>query len=306
MAVKRSGGLGRGLDALFSDSSLTEEVAAEVDESEESSNDVQDGGIRYIKIEDINANSSQPRKSFDESSIDDLAESIKRHGLIQPIIVRPVNDMFEIVAGERRWRAAKRAELKTLPCIVRELSDRENMLLAIIENTQREDLNPVEEALAFEAMIKQYELTQEEVSKSVGKSRPYITNALRLLKLPEEVRQMLIDGRLTGGHARAIAGVEDEALQIQLAKLAADGGLSVRALEQMIAESPEKQKKKTNKPLKRVKSPEIISAENDLKQILGTKVSLPPTTGKGKIEISFYSQEELERLLEMLMSLRNF
>lgn len=306
MAVKRSGGLGRGLDALFSDSSLTEEVAAEVDESEESSDDVQDSGIRYIKIEDINANSSQPRKSFDESAIDDLAESIKRHGLIQPIIVRPVNDTFEIVAGERRWRAAKKAELKTLPCIVRELSDRENMLLAIIENTQREDLNPVEEALAFEAMIEQYELTQEEVSKSVGKSRPYITNALRLLKLPEEVRQMLIDGRLTGGHARAIAGVEDEALQIQLAKLAADGGLSVRTLEQMIAESPEKQKKKTNKPLKRVKSPEIISAENDLKQIFGTKVSLPPTTGKGKIEISFYSQEELERLLEMLMSLRNF
>ena len=305
MAVKRSGGLGRGLDALFSDSSITEEVAAEIDEPEESGDASHDGGIRYIKIEDIIANSSQPRKNFDESAIDELAGSIKLHGLIQPIIVRPANEKFEIVAGERRWRAAKKAELKTLPCIVRELSDRENMLLAIIENTQREDLNPVEEALAFDAMIKQYELTQEEVSKSVGKSRPYITNALRLLKLPDEVREMLIEGRLTGGHARAIAGVEDEAMQIQLAKLAADGGLSVRALEQMIAESPEKQKKKTAKPLKRTESPEIISAENELKQILGTKVSLPPTTGKGKIEISFYSQDELERILEMLMSLRN-
>lgn len=306
MAAKRSGGLGRGLDALFSDSSLTEEVTADVDEPEVNDETAADGGIRYIKIEDIKANSSQPRKAFDEASIEDLAESIKAHGLIQPVIVRPVNGSFEIVAGERRWRAAKKAELKTLPCIVRELSDRENMLLAIIENTQREDLNPVEEALAFDAMIKQYELTQEEVSKSVGKSRPYITNALRLLKLPEEVRQMLIDGKLTGGHARAIAGVENEAMQIQLAKLAVDGGLSVRTLEQMIAESPEKQKKKQPKSLKKAKSPEILSAENDLRQILGTKVSLPPTTGKGKIEISFYSQEELERLLEMLMSLRNF
>lgn len=305
MAVKRSGGLGRGLDALFSDSSLTEEVAAEIDELEDSGDAAPDGGIRYIKIEEIIANSSQPRKNFDEASIDDLAGSIKLHGLIQPIIVRPSGDKFEIVAGERRWRAANKAELKTLPCIVRDLSDRENMLLAIIENTQREDLNPIEEALAFDSMIKQYELTQDEVSKSVGKSRPYITNALRLLKLPEEVREMLVEGRLTGGHARAIAGVEDGAAQIQLAKLAADGGLSVRALEQMIAEFPEKQKKKTAKPLKRTKSPEILSAENELKQILGTKVSLPPTTGKGKIEISFYSQEELERILEMLMSLRN-
>lgn len=305
MAGKRSGGLGRGLDALFSDSSIAEEVAVEIDEPEAGADDPVENGIRYIKIDDIKPNASQPRKNFDESAIDDLAESIKLHGLIQPIIVRPSGASYEIVAGERRWRAAKKAELKTLPCIVRELSDRENMLLAIIENTQREDLNPVEEALAFEAMIKHYELTQEEVSKSVGKSRPYITNALRLLKLPDEVRQMLIDGHLTGGHARAIAGIEDEATQIKLAKLAADGGLSVRALEQMIAEIPEKQKKKNIKPTKKYKSPEIISAENELKQILGTRVSLPPTTGKGKIEISFYSQDELERILEMLMSLRN-
>ena len=304
MAVKRSGGLGRGLDALFSDSSIAEEVAAEIDEPEAGTDDPVGNGIRYIKIDDIKPNVSQPRKNFDERAIDDLAESIKLHGLIQPIIVRPSGASYEIVAGERRWRAAKKAELKTLPCIVRELSDRENMLLAIIENTQREDLNPVEEALAFEAMIKHYELTQEEVSKSVGKSRPYITNALRLLKLPDEVRQMLIDGHLTGGHARAIAGIEDEATQIKLAKLAADGGLSVRALEQMIAETTEKQRKNI-KPTKKYKSPEIISAENELKQILGTKVSLPPTTGKGKIEISFYSQDELERILEMLMSLRN-
>ena len=305
MAVKRSGGLGRGLDALFSDSSIAEEVAAEIDEPEAGTDDPVGNGIRYIKIDDIKPNASQPRKNFDESAIDDLAESIKLHGLIQPIIVRPSGASYEIVAGERRWRAAKKAELKTLPCIVRELSDRENMLLAIIENTQREDLNPVEEALAFEAMIKHYELTQEEVSKSVGKSRPYITNALRLLKLPEKVRQMLVDGHLTGGHARAIAGIEDEATQIKLAKLAADGGLSVRALEQMIGETPEKQKKKNVRPTKKDKSPEIISAENELKQILGTRVSLPPTTGKGKIEISFYSQDELERILEMLMSLRN-
>ncbi len=304
MAAKRSGGLGRGLDALFGDSMLSDEVAAEPDITGENSGKSNNEDIRYIDIENIKPNSSQPRKSFDESGINDLAESIKSHGLIQPIIVRPSGDMFEIVAGERRWRAAEKADLKALPCIIRELSDRENMLLAIIENTQREDLNPIEEALAFESMIKQYELTQSEVSKSVGKSRPYITNALRLLKLPDEVRQMLIDGRLTGGHARAIAGVEEEELQLKLAKLAADGGLSVRALEQLIAESSEK-KKKVNKSLRKSKSPEILSAENELKQIFGTKVSLPPTTGKGKIEISFYSQEELERIIEMLMSLRN-
>ena len=225
--------------------------------------------------------------------------------MIQPIIIRPLSSGsgYEIVAGERRWRAARVAELREIPCIIRELSDRENMLIAIIENTQREDLNPIEEAMAFREMMSRYELTQAEVSKSIGKSRPYITNSLRLLKLPDVVQNLVIQGRLSGGHARAIAGVDDEKLQIRLAELAKDGGLSVRALEKMIADAAENAEKK--EPEKPQKNPELVSIENELKEVLGTKVKLPNSTDKGKIEISFYSQDELERLIEMLKSLRS-
>ena len=304
MAGKRSGGLGRGLEALFEDSSLTQEVAAEAEPTTKKAYEMSPDGINYIDINEIKPNASQPRKTFDDEKIADLAESIKMHGVIQPIVVRPIENGFEIVAGERRWRAARRAELKVIPCIVRELTDRENMLFAIIENMQREDLNPIEEALAFRTMMTQYGLTQEDVSKSVGKSRPYITNSLRLLKLPMDVRKMVTEGRLTGGHARAIAGVEDEKKQMELAELAADGGLSVRALEQLIAASPEKKAGKA-KPLKKVKNPEILSMEKELKEIFGTKVSLPASTSKGKIEIAFYTQEELERILDLLKSLKN-
>ncbi len=302
MAAKRPSGLGRGLDALFGDSSFTEEVSVEESEKENAGDNNSPEGVSYINIDNIRPNSSQPRKTFDESKINDLAESIKLHGLIQPIIVRPFGNGYEIVAGERRWRAAKKTELKAVPCIVRELSDSENMLFAIIENMQREDLNPIEEAAAFRDMISEYGLTQEEVSKSVGKSRPYITNALRLLKLPEAVQDMVIEGRLTGGHARALAGMENSEHQIKLANMASDGKMSVRELEHLVAELTENHKKASSN--KKVKSPEIISAENELKEIFGTKVSLPASTGKGKIEISFYSQSELERIIDMLKSLR--
>lgn len=304
MAVKRQGGLGRGLDALFSDSSIMDEVSVEADASEKV-DDISSDGISYLNIDEIIPNASQPRKNFNEEAIDELADSIKRYGLIQPIIVRKSNDRFEIVAGERRWRAARRIDLKSVPCIVKELSDRENMLLAIIENTQREDLDPIEEASAFQAMIEQYQLTQEEVSRSVGKSRPYITNALRLLKLPDSVRAMVTGGRLSAGHARAIAGIDDPVRQEKLAAIVVNNGLSVRSLEQLIASSPEKKGKKESKSHTKSKSPDIISIENELKTILGTKVSLPADTNKGKIEISFYSQDELERLIEMLKALKS-
>jgi ParB family chromosome partitioning protein len=304
MAVKRPGGLGRGLEALFEDTSLIEEVSVEDEASSEKSDKGSSNGVNYLDINEMKPNASQPRKTFDENKISDLAESIKLHGLIQPIIVRPVDDGYEIVAGERRWRAARKAGLNAIPCIVRNLTDRENMLFAIIENMQREDLNPIEEAMAFSAMMTEYALSQDEVSKSVGKSRPYITNSLRLLKLPLEIRNMVSEGHLSGGHARAIAGVQNEERQIELARLAADGGLSVRALEQLIAESPEKQEKNKNKPEKKVKAPEILNVENELKEVLGTKVSLPANTKKGKIEISFFSQDELERLIEMLKSIK--
>ncbi|MCI8284531.1 MAG: ParB/RepB/Spo0J family partition protein [Firmicutes bacterium] len=299
MAVRKAGGLGRGLNALFEDSSINEEVSVEV--SDNDSDEMLSDGVNYININEIKPNASQPRKDFDEDKIADLAESIRMHGVIQPVIVRPIETGFELVAGERRWRAARKAELRMIPSIIRELDDRENMLLAIIENMQREDLNPIEEATAFSQVMDQYGLTQDEVSKSVGKSRPYITNALRLLKLPELVRELVVQGRLSGGHARAIAGVEDEMRQIELARLACDGKLSVRALEQLISQSPEKQKKKKNSV---EKTQDILAVETELKDILGTKVSLPASKDKGKIEISFYSRDELERLIDILKSVR--
>ena len=257
MAAKRTGGLGRGLEALFEVTSITDEVEVDVVSDENKIKKIASDVVHYIDINDIKPNLTQPRKQFDETKISDLAESIKTHGMIQPIIIRPLSSGsgYEIVAGERRWRAARVAELREIPCIIRELSDRENMLIAIIENTQREDLNPIEEAMAFREMMSRYELTQAEVSKSIGKSRPYITNSLRLLKLPDVVQNLVIQGRLSGGHARAIAGVDDEKLQIRLAELAKDGGLSVRALEKMIADAAENaEKKEPEKPQRIVRS----------------------------------------------------
>ena len=306
MAAKKSGGLGRGLDALFEDTLLMQEVSVADEPQKNTGKTLSPDAINYIEINDIMPNRTQPRRFFDDDKISELADSIREHGMIQPVVVRPASgDGFEIVAGERRWRAARKADLRVIPCIIREISDRENMLLALIENMQREDLNPIEEASAFREMMGRYELTQAEVSKSVGKSRPYITNALRLLKLPERVQQFVIDGTLSSGHARAIAGVEDETLQISLAELAKDGGLSVRALEQMISEAAEEADKPSDKEsVRQKKNSEIIAIEEELKEVLGTKVKLTNSTKKGKIEISFFSREELERLIDLLRSLR--
>ena len=203
MAAKNRG-LGRGLDALFADQTTVEkEKAPEVKPDDANA-------IIYININDIKPNENQPRKSFDESKIEELANSIIEHGIIQPLVVRKNDPGYEIVAGERRWRAARRAGLKEVPCIIRDFTDEENMLVAIIENMQREDLNPVEEAEGLNQMIKTYGMTQEEVSKSVSKSRPYITNSLRLLKLPEEIRNLLAEGKISAGHARALINVSDK------------------------------------------------------------------------------------------------
>ena len=305
MASKKSGGLGRGLEALFEDTALIQEVSVDEEKQNDLRQEAFSDMIRYIDINDIIPNRSQPRRFFDEDKIQELADSIREHGMIQPIIVRSAADSgFEIVAGERRWRAARRAELRVIPCIVREITDRENMLLALIENMHREDLNPIEEASAFCEMMNRYGLTQAEVSKSVGRSRPYIANAVRLLKLPDAVQELVIAGSLSGGHARAIAGVEDAKMQIKLAELAKDGGLSVRALEQMISEAAEIQGDQPEKKhISRKKNPEIEAMEEELKSVLGTKVRLPNSTEKGKIEISFCSRVELDRLIELLRTL---
>lgn len=296
MAAPKKKGLGKGLDALFAN---TEINTKEIEISNTAEN--VENGISYININNIKPNEGQPRKTFDEEKIVELADSIQEHGLIQPIVLRKADKGYEIVAGERRWRACRKAGLKEVPCIIKELTDEENMLIAIIENMQREDLNPIEEAEGLNQMIVTYGLTQAEVSKSVGKSRPYITNVLRLLKLPEEVRAMVSNGELSSGHARAIVGVSGKDAQIKIAEKIVKEGISVRETEKLIKETdapakrPAKRRAEKNADVKRV--------EEDLKAVLGTRVNLAQSGKKGKIEIEYYSREELERLIELLKTL---
>ena len=307
---KKSKGLGRGLDALFGDVEINLEpevkeesiksIKTEIDTNKKEENKTESRGISYIVINDIKPNSNQPRKTFDEEKLDELASSIKEHGLIQPVVLRSVKNGYEIVAGERRWRAARKIGLKEIPCIVKELTDEENMLLAIIENMQREDLNPIEEAEGISQMIDTYGLTQEQVSKSVGKSRPYITNSLRLLKLPEEIRKYVADGLLSSGHARAIVSAGSIARQMEIAEAAVKNGLSVRQIEKM---AQEKKSSAGSKAKPRQKNADVKRVEDDLKDVLGTKETLNQKGKKGKIEIEFYSREDLERLIELLKTL---
>jgi len=304
MAGTKKGGLGRGLEALFADSvPVTREVkpaetaAKPAKKSTEKAEPAET--VQYISIHDVKPNANQPRKVFDEEKIAELAASIKENGIIQPLIVRKKGKGYEIVAGERRWRASVKAELKEVPCIVRELDDEQNMLLAIVENMQREDLNPMEEAEGLNQMIAAYGLTQEQVSKSIGKSRPYIANSLRLLKLPTEIQDMISEGNLSAGHGRALVSVPDEARQTEIARKILKDGLSVRETEKLAAEKDEPRKRRTRKP----KDPDVARVEADLKEALGTRVNIKRTGRKGKIEIEFFSRDELERLIEMLESL---
>jgi len=313
MAAPKNRGLGKGLEALFGDVEIDTSSAESVHEEpqgisakqeikkKKTSTVVDENSVVFIDINEIKPNENQPRKNFDEEKIAELAASILEHGIIQPIVVRKNRSGYEIVAGERRYRAARKAELKTVPCLVRELTDEQNMLLAIIENMQREDLNPVEEAQAIEKMIKTYGLTQEQVSKSLAKSRPYITNALRLLRLPEIVQDMISRGTLSSGHARALVAINDEKKQIALAERAEKEGLSVRDIERLAGEN-----KKTPRPASRVRKKDADAAlvEDDLKDIFGTKVNLVEKGKRGKIEIEYYSRDELERLIEMLRTLK--
>lgn len=314
-APKKSRGLGKGLDALFGDAEVTlekkpvkvneentaSEITAAGDKKQEKVDKENAGGIAYININDIKPNSNQPRKTFDEEKLEELAASIEEHGLIQPLVLRESGKGYEIVAGERRWRAARKIGIKELPCIVRELTDEENMLLAIIENMQREDLNPIEEAEGLKQMIDTYGLTQEQVSKSVGKSRPYIANCLRLLKLPEPVMKYVSTGELSAGHAKVLAGLDDENKQIALAEDSIKKNWSVRELEKAVHdEKPAARKARKTKE----KNANVKRVEEELKEVLGTKVNLNQKGSKGKIEIEFYSKDELERLIEILKTLK--
>lgn len=285
-------GLGKGLGALFEDVNID---STEIEGSEANKED-----INFIEIDEIAPNESQPRKTFNKEKLEELARSIKTHGVIQPIVVRKQGSHYEVVAGERRWRAARIAGLSEVPCIVRELTDEQNMLVAIIENVQREDLNPIEEARGIRAMIEDYELTQDEVAKAVSKSRPYITNALRMLKLPDAVLDMISAGKLSAGHARAILSAKEEE-QTEIAKHVETKGLSVREAEKLSKKGLSFDRKKPGKHP--TKNAAVKQIESELSSALGTKVNLSQNGNKGKIEIEYYSREELEGLIEALRAI---
>ena len=298
MAAAKKGGLGKGLGALIAEAAPVEITPSEkpAEKNEPDSPDT----VKYIKTFDIMPNANQPRKTFDEEKIQDLANSIIEHGVIQPIVLRKKDNGYEIVAGERRWRAAIKAGLSEVPCLIRELDDEQNMLLAIIENMQREDLNPIEEAEGLNQMIVTYGMTQEQVSKSVGKSRPYITNSLRLLKLPEYVLELISAGKISAAHGRTMITIDEEEARKKLCSRIVKEGLSVRETERLAAEIGKPKKK----PAKRVKNPNVSRVEEELKEVLGTKININQKGSKGKIEIEFFSKDELERLIDMLKSLR--
>ena len=322
----RKGGLGRGLDSLFSDGLLSQPASVlEPLEPEKPVNSRDTGSskaprakssaqslvesfgkasaednsekIIYIGLNDIKPNSSQPRKNFDQAALEELAESIKTHGVIQPVLLRPAKKGYELVAGERRWRAARLAGLKTIPSIVRDLNEQQNAFYALIENMQREDLNPIEEADGIMEIIGNYGLTQEEAAKTIGKSRPYVTHALRIAKLPEQVREMVASRLLSAGHAKAIAGLEGEKLQIEAAERAVKESWTVRRIENYTGIQTRRHKRTSRS---KYKSADIKAVETSLTEALGTKVLINGTERRGKIEIEYYSREELDRLIETL------
>ena len=302
MAAVKKGGLGRGLDALFADAvPVSDPVKEEIKQGDEKKTEDKSGdSVQYINIHDIMPNANQPRKTFSEEKIDELAKSIKEHGIIQPIVVRKKDKGYEIVAGERRWRAARKAELTQVPCLIRELSDEQNMLIAIIENMQREDLNPVEEAEGLNQMIATFGMTQEQISRSVGKSRPYIANSLRLLKLPDYIKEDMAEGRISAAHGRTLIPVEDETVRKALCERIIKEGLSVRETERLVSEQG---KAKKRRPAAKVKNPDVARVEEELKETLGTRVTINQNGKKGRIEIEFFSRDELDRLIELLKSL---
>lgn len=297
MAVKRNKGLGKGLGALFDEM----EVNVPVTNEKEVPKAVAEKGLIYIDINDIKPNSKQPRQNFDEESLNGLSDSIKAHGVIQPITVRTAKNGYELVAGERRWRAARLANLTTIPAIVKEINDEENIFMALIENMQREDLNPLEEAEALDEIMSLYELTQSEVALSVGKSRAYVANLIRLLKLPEAVREYITAGKLTGGHGKAIAMIKGELEQVKMADRAVKNSLSVRDVERLATEMPESAAKRN--PRLKKKNKETKQIEDDLTSVVGTKVSINAVGNKGKVELYYYSEDELNDLIDLLRSL---
>ncbi|MFS0558724.1 ParB/RepB/Spo0J family partition protein [Brevibacillus sp. 179-C9.3 HS] len=276
-----SRGLGKGLNALIT-SNLIEEGEQ----------------VKEVSINEIRPNPYQPRKEFEQSAIDELAQSIKEHGIIQPLIVRKSIKGYELVAGERRLRAAKVAGLKQVPVVVKAYTDQQLMEIALIENLQRENLNPLEEAEAYDKLISHHDYTQEQLAQKIGKSRPHVANMLRLLQLPEKIRKMVSAAELSMGHSRALLAVSDKKVQQQLANDVVEKGLSVRQLEEIVKQLNVSRETKKKKPAKN--EPVLIEMEERLRSRFGTSVKIKKGSKRGKIEIDFYSQEDLERIIDIL------
>ena len=300
MAAKRNG-LGKGLDSLIPDKKVKPAVSDKTEEKVKKE-ELNKSGEIMVKINEVEPNREQPRKDFDEDALMELADSIKQFGILQPLLVHKKKDYYEIIAGGRRWRAAKIAGIKEVPIIVKNYTDQEIVEISLIENIQRENLNPIEEAMAYKRLLEEFDLKQDEVAERVSKSRTAVTNSMRLLKLSDRVQQMIVDDMISTGHARALLAIDDEEQQYMLANKIFDEKLSVRETEKLVKtlKNPKKEVKKT-----------IIehtfvyeNLEEQMKNIIGTKVSVnPKANGKGKIEIEYYSEEELERIYDLIMSI---
>ena len=313
MAGKKSG-LGRGLDALFPEKTVQskpktvktvkEEKKVAVD-TKKSSQQETSNGERMMKISMIEPNREQPRKKFDEDALQELSESIKQYGILQPLLVSDKKDYYEIVAGERRWRAAKMAGLKEVPVVVKEFSTQEIVEISLIENIQREDLNPVEEAMAYKRLIDEFHLKQDEIAERVSKSRTAVTNSMRLLKLDSRVQQMMVDEMISAGHARALLAISDAEKQYSVAMRIFDEKLSVRETEKLVKTILNPSKKRENAVSDSAEDAIYESLEEKMKNITGTRVFIHrKKNNKGKIEIEYYSRDDLDRIIDLFESIR--
>ncbi len=303
MAVKK--GLGKGLDSLIADKVSTKQVTKTESQVKLKSEHAADAVM--MDITKVEPNREQPRQKFDEDALLELAESIKQFGVLQPLLVQEKDDYYEIIAGERRWRAAKLAGVKKIPVIIKKLTAQEIMEISLIENIQREDLNPIEEAMAYKRLLTEFNLKQDEVAERVSKSRTAVTNAMRLLKLNDKVQQMVIDEMLTTGHARALLGIDDQEKQYVLAQKIFDEKLSVRDTEKLVKSIQNEKKNRTN--VRKEIDPKLEAIYHDLEEqmkgILETKVSINhKDEEKGKVEIEYYSQDELDRIIDLLRTVQ--
>lgn len=295
MAAKK-GGLGKGLDSLIADKVGTSQADGNTEEKQEV----------MIPISKVEPNKEQPRKNFDEDALLELSESIKQFGVLQPLLVQDKKDYYEIIAGERRWRAAKLAGLKKVPVIVKHLTDQEIVEISLIENIQRENLNPIEEAIAYKRLLTEFNLKQDEIAERVSKSRTAVTNSMRLLKLNEKVQQMVIDDMISTGHARALLAISDEEKQYTLAQKIFDEKLSVREVEKLVKKLQNQKAAPTKENPDKAKMEAVYQdVEENMKTILGTKVTINQKDSmKGKIEIEYYSPQELDRIYELLQTIK--